>query len=74
LSNRFSVLRTSALSNDQVQSLLALDHDHRFDFWKFPRPGFGSDIMTHADNLEHLGSILDDLEVKFETMIEDVEK
>ena len=69
------MFRTSTLTSDQVQSLLDLDHDdNRFEFWKIPRPGFGSDIMTHADNFHHLKKILDDIDVAYETMIDDIEK
>ena len=71
----FSVLRTSPLTEAQVLPLVQIEAaDRRFDFWKAPRSGSGADIMVHAENLLHLQDLLRELEIEFETMIEDVER
>jgi hypothetical protein len=72
--NRFSVLRTSSLSPEQSLSLHELDSREEFQFWKSPRTGAGADIMASPDKISDLKKILKELNIDFETMVEDVEK
>jgi hypothetical protein len=45
-----------------------------FQFWKSPRTGAGADIMASPEKIDDLKKILNELNIDFKTMVEDVEK
>jgi hypothetical protein len=65
------VLRTAALSAEQTSSLIGLES--QFQFWRSPRVGSVADIMAAPEKVHTLKAILQNLNIHFETMVDDVE-
>jgi hypothetical protein len=61
------------LTAEQSLSLHNLESQGKFQFWKSPRIGSGSDIMAAPEQIHELKSILKNLNIQFETMVEDVQ-
>ena len=69
------MLRTERLDKAKASMLSKMMLEtETFDFWQDPRPGQSADIRVSPELLADLEDFLSQHEIKFETMIEDVEK
>ena len=68
--DNYKLIRTTPLSLNQALELQKWDED--YDFWRPARSGLSADIMVSPLKYEYLTNRLDNLEIQFAIVMEDV--